>query len=233
MNAFRLFRLGSIYSRGTSRAMDTVIGHNWRNWSYRLAPNFSFKNYTLKSNEIDEFTQFIVTIEKKLRVGRDEKQFRSLFIALDRYNSALLEEIDNERKIMTAVMGLEALLTSDSGENSFKLKMRVAKIFENLGMNGEKMTPLILESYKFRNYIVHGSDKIEQKDRMKIDEMLPEILNLLRMSLIIFIMRLDENKRNFIDLIDGSLIHDAKNQKLKQIVTEIAELYPQVFTDMK
>jgi hypothetical protein len=218
-NSLRLYKLGSVYSKESISTKRTIIWPmgSQRGWGHR---NYSaFKKYTVKKSEVDTFISFINAIEQKLNLDKEERKFRSLYISIDRYNSALLESIDNDRKLMTAVMGLESLFTfeKDRGENAFKLGIRVAKLLGHLNFDAEKVRALTEEAYNFRNKVVHGS-YISQEGRKEMNEIFPHILNYLRVSLIIFLLNQEIGKDKLIEIIDKSTIKDTYVEELKKIL---------------
>ena len=218
-NSLRLYKLCSVYPIEIIQTKRTVIwpgglSHSWSHKSY-----LSFKRATIRGSEIDTFVDFINLMEQKLNFNEEDKKYRTLYISLDRYNNALLEAIDVERKLMTAVMGLESLLTfeKDRGENAFKLSMRCAKLLGFIGFDVEKVKKLIEEAYNYRNKVAHGS-YISQKVRRRISEILPEILNYLRVSLIIFILCQDIGKDKIVEMIDKSMISEDAHIDLKKLL---------------
>ena len=226
-NSLRLYKLGSIYSKESISTKRTIIWPmgSQRGWGNR---NYSaFKKYTVKEPEVGAFVNFVNTIEQKLNFNKEEKEYRILYISIDRYNSALLESIDVERKLMTAVMGLESLFTfeKDRGENSFKLGIRVAKLLGYLNLDVEKVRRLTEEAYNYRNKVVHGS-YISQEIKKKMNEIIPYILNYLRISLIIFILESQRiGKDRMIEMIDKSTISDTHNKELKKLLEKEIEKF--------
>ncbi len=223
-DSLRLYRIGSIYSRESIATKRTVIGsigqsRGWGNITYS-----AFKQYTVKGSEVDTFINFINATEQKLNFDKEEKKFRSFHISLDRYNSALLSPIDIDRNLMTAVMGLESLFTleKDRGENAYKLGIRVAKLLGNLNFDAEKTRLLIEKAYNFRNKVVHGS-YVSQENRKEMNEMLPDILNYLRISLIIFLLNQKIGKDKMVEMIDKSTISDPHNKELNGLLEKNIE----------
>jgi len=217
LNALRLYKLGSVYPIESISTKKTALwpGASARSWGHE---NYvPAKLYTVKSPERDGFADFVDIIERKLRINKEEKEGRSLLISNERYVSALLEAIDIDRKLMTAVMGLESLFTleKDKGENAFKLGIRVAKLLGNLNFGAERVRALIEEAYGFRNMVVHGS-YIPQVKREKMNEIFPEILNYLRVSLIVFLLTRETGKTKMVEMIDESTINDIKNESMKK-----------------
>ncbi|MFZ6016722.1 MAG: hypothetical protein ACOYU0_03740 [Nitrospirota bacterium] len=167
-NALRLYKMGSVYSMESISTKKTIIwpiglGKSWGGVSYS-----AFKKYTVKTSEVDNFINFINVIKQKLDFNKEEKDYRTLFISIERYNSALIESVDIDRKLMTTVMGLESLFTfeKDKGENAFKLGIKTAKLLGNLKFDPVKVRELTEEAYNFRNKVVHGA-YISQENRKK------------------------------------------------------------------
>lgn len=220
-NSLRLYQLGSIYSKEYILTKKTII---WpmglqRSWGHK---NYSaFKKYTVKELEVDTFIKFINAIEQKLNFNKEEKEHRTLFISIERYKSALLESVDLDRKLMTAVMGLESLFTfeKDRGENAFKLGIRVAKLLGNLNFDAVRVRALTEGAYKFRNKVVHGV-YISQGNREKMNKIFPDILNCLRVSLIIFLLNQEVGKDKMIKMIDQSTISDSQDEDLKKVLAK-------------
>ena len=218
-NSLRLYKLCSVYPIETIQTKRTAIwpGGLYHSWGHK---NYSsFKKATITESEIDTFVDFINLMEQKLNFNEEDKKYRTLYISLDRYNNALLEAIDVERKLMTAVMGLESLLTfeKDRGENAFKLSIRCAKLLGFIGFDVEKVRKLIEEAYSYRNKVVHGS-YISLEVRRKMSEILPEILNYLRVSLIVFILCREIGKDKIVEMIDKSMISEDAHNDLKELL---------------
>ncbi len=218
-NALRLYKLSSLNSMMQVSNKKTII---WplgttQSWSHRQY--ISSKKYTVTTKEADIFVQFINRIEERLNISKDEKEYRSLPVSLDRYNSALLESTDTGKRLMSAVMGLESLLTleKDRGENAFKLGIRTAKLLSNLGFDALKVRESTEESYGFRNKVVHGSH-VSEANKKRMSEILPDILNYLRVSLTAFLLSKNVAKNKMVDMIDRATVSDAHNAKLKKTI---------------
>lgn len=230
-NSLRLYKLGSVYSKESISTRATII---WPMGSHRGWPhaNYStFRKYTVKKLEADSFIKFINAIEQKLNFNKEEKEYRTLFISIERYNSALLESVDIDRKLMTAVMGLESLFTfeKDRGENAFKLGIRVARLLGNLNFDAVNVRALTEQAYNFRNKVVHGS-YISQDNIKKMNEIFPNILNYLRVSLIVFLSNQETGKDKMIEMIDQSTISNTQNEELKKVLKKAIREFGQVLT---
>jgi hypothetical protein len=75
----------------------------------------------------------------------------------------------------------------------------------------------IEESYGFRNKVVHGSH-VSEANSKRMNEILPDILNYLRVSLTVFLLNKKVAKDKMIDMIDRATVSDAHNAKLKNAI---------------
>ena len=219
-NCLRLYKLGSIYSMESISTKKTAIWSAGRQLGWSNRNYHAFRRYTLTDQESELFVRFVATIEQKLDFNADDKEHRSLSVSMGRYNSALLESTDIDTKLMSAVMGLESLLTfeKDRGENAFKLAVRVARLLGNLGFDALKARVLIEEGYGFRNKVVHGSH-ISQENRKRMSEILPNVLNYLRVSMVVLLLTEDIGKDRMIELIDNATVSDTHNQELNKLIS--------------
>lgn len=217
--SLRLYKLGSIYPKEGILTKKTIIRLPGPIRGRSTKDHRILKKYTLEESEIESFVNFVNIIEHKLNFDGEDKKYRTLYISIERYNSALLEPIDIERKLMIAVMGLESLFTfeKDRGENAFKLSIRIAKLLGNLAFDTETVKKITEEAYSYRNKVVHGS-YISIEKRKRINELLLHILNYLRIALIIFLLNCETGKNRILELIDKSMIDDSYNGKLKKLL---------------
>lgn len=218
-NALRLYKLGSVHSMMQVSNKNTIIWPLGASQSWGHTQYMADRKYTVTMNEADIFIRFVDAIEERINFSKDEKEHRSLPVSLDRYNSALLESGNTDKRLMNAVMGLESLFTleKDRGENAFKLGIRTAKLLSNFGFDALKVRESIEQSYSFRNKVVHGSH-VSQANRKRMNEILPEILNYLRVSLTAFLLSKNIAKDKMIDMIDRATVSDAHNAELKKAI---------------
>ncbi len=223
-NSLRLYKVGSILSLETETLKKTIIWPSAKQISWSGDKYFSINRYTIHESHVNTFTKFVNFIVQRLYFDKKNKNFWSLGIALDRYNSALLEKTDSDRRLMISVMGLESLfsLPKERGENAFKLSIRVAKLLGILNFDVEKVRMLIQKAYSFRNKVVHGLYIAENK-RNEMNEILPEILNYLRISIIIFLLNQNIGKDKMIIKIDKSLIDGNQSRDLNKLIDKTTE----------
>ena len=188
----------------------------------------SLFKYSLSEEEVPALKAFYKAIKPVLPIGVVERRLLSLKVALDRYNNALLEPIETERKLMMAVMGLEALYTleSDRGEIPFKLGVRTAKLLSLIGHEPIEASLKINKAYSIRNKIAHGSIISEEK-RKEVSSLLKDIAIYLRESLVIFALlerRIERGK--LIELLDYSLINEERTKELRSLVSLVSDQLP-------
>ncbi|MBI4294880.1 MAG: hypothetical protein HY669_01785 [Chloroflexi bacterium] len=221
LDSLRLYKLGSVYRLELVSIRGTIIwpGGSVRSWGHE---NYSSnRKYTVKEPEVDSFIKFVNVIAEKLAFNKEEKEYRTLSISIERYRSALLESVDIDRKLMTAVMGLESIFTleRDRGENAFKLGIRVAKLLGSLGLDSQRIRKVTEDAYSYRNKVVHGS-YITPEERKKMNNLLTQVLNYLRVSVVIFLLNQETGKDKMIDIIDQSTISPFKDEELKKLLEE-------------
>lgn len=134
-------------------------------------------------------------------------------ISYKRYCDALLQNGAIEGRIANAVMGLEGLFLkgSENQELTYRLSIRIAKIFHLLGYESHKVKMIVRDAYNVRSIFVHG-DHLSNKDQRKlinkygdIHSFLLSLLDYLRISIVVMVC-MGEEKEKFIDLIDDSLV---------------------------
>lgn len=220
LQIFRLYRLGSVRSLWNDRMKFSVI------WPFGIGSSeyqsrFSeTQKYVVKESEIEEFKNFCKALEPFIVKKKEET---ILSIAIERYNNALLEPVDLQRKIMIAIMGLESLysMPKERGENRYKLSLRTTKLLSFLGFKPTEVRKNIEKAYSIRNKVSHGMP-ISKKEACKIEE-LNTILDYLRLSLIIFLSLSKITKNEFVHLVDSALIDVNSSLKLNNELQEIAE----------
>jgi len=219
LHALRLYKLGSIFSQ---KRITTKKSYMWsmpNGFDYAYKIYSSYEKYSIKKEESDIFIQFIRYIEDKLLFDENDKKYWNLSISLERYDSSLLEPIDIDRKIMTAVMGLESLFTleSDKGENSYKLSIRVAKLLGLFNYNMNDVRFNVFKAYNYRNKVVHGL-YISTTDKKIRKQLFYDIINYLRNSLIIFLSLKEIGKNKLVDMLDKSLIDKNYEIQIKKLI---------------
>jgi len=232
----RLFRFAVIYPYDRYRYRKTAYGQAMLTNIPVKKHIKQFKNYKLKKEEIPELKTFFNAIFGPLQEIKKKKNYeknpdyRSLVIALSRYNLALFSNLGLDQQFMFAVMGMETLFSTESEKTStsLKLSLRIPKFLNQLGYRVESSQKNIKAAYKFRNKVVHGL-KYNSKWQEKISELFPIILNFLRITIAFRLLTLDYPKEKFVKLLDQSLLIKSKEEKLRKLVSKIQIHYESLF----
>lgn len=192
----------------------------------------SYEKSIITYEDVPELKRFLNTMEKII-----PQSFYALYevtddyvtIAYKRYCDALLQSSVFERKILNAVMGLEAIFLKEEQELNYRLSIRVAKVFGKLGYNPSVIKVQIRKAYRIRSLFVHGQ-YLSNKERNKlisefknINSFAISILDYLRISIIIMI-HIKMGKEDFLVLLDNALIDNEANNQLQTILSSAKEI---------
>lgn len=216
----RLFKVGSVFTSSYKMGSESL-----RNFSEGRVSSvlnlIASQKYEITESEKDKFVSFFKLIDKNLPSNFLTGTETPISIAYKRYSDAIIENTPIERKILNAMMGLEAIYLNDNLELKFKLSMRIAKFLSYFSFNPHETKKYIKEAYDIRSSYAHGSIlSPEQEVRKK--SLLDAILNYLRISIIYRICN-NYPKDKFIEELDFSLIDKAHIELLTQ-VEKIKEL---------
>jgi len=223
----RLFRLGSVHSLWNDMTKLSAI---WTSGTYSTWSHSGFTEsykYDIQESDVKNLQKFYSVIEPLIQTGGPVEDF-PLSIALTRYSNSLLEPVDTERKIMTAMMGLESLysMPSDKGEIGYRISLRIARLFSFLGFDSSEVRKNVEKSYFVRSSVAHGL-RADEKKIGKLDDLSKALLEYLRLSLIVFTLVGATQKNRFVASIDNSLVDVAISVELKNQIAKIAEQIPE------
>ena len=129
-----------------------------------------------------------------------------------------------EKRISSAVMGLEALYLSPSEqqEMSYRLRMRVSKLLGLIGYNPSEAKERIKDAYDVRSTYVHGG-MLKQRDRQKyerkygnLNKFRKSIMDYLRASIVALLHR--PSKTSLIQKTDDSFLDSNKEEEIKKLL---------------
>jgi hypothetical protein len=179
--------------------------------------------------------QFVATCE---RVGEvlpsdiaDEERTKvdPLAVAFHRFSDALFSRGVVERRIASAVMGIESMFMSDKDVIGYKLAMRLAKLLGYLGYEPLRVKKAVSDAYTIRSKFVHG-DNLGTKEVTKLsnqysglDQLLSHCLTYLRSLLIVTLLAVKEKDKR-IALTDEALIDDSKSSELRNALDPIKDI---------
>jgi len=222
----RLFRLGSIRPLRNDNTKLSVIwpfgtGSSWSDSGFT-----ELRNYVVQDNEIDDFKKFFKTLFPIIQSEKPEES-AGLSIAITRYNNALLDQVDIERKLMTSMMALESLysMPSDKGEIGYRISLRVAKLLSFLGFKPTEVRKNVEKSYYVRSRVAHGL-VVDVKKVGNVSDLLNTLLEYLRLSLVMFIFPGSPQKNRFVASVDSSLVDMMSSMEIKNQLVKIAEQIP-------
>lgn len=230
LGLLRLFKVGEIgYNAHITKSQSSFMG--FLHGDNRIfSDSRSFVTYFISKKEIPKLRKFWKIMDKRLPDTFKMPYFQTEYktVAYDRYILAISHR-PRETGITYAIMALESLFTKSSGEITFKLKARTAKVFGILGLNPTEIFENINEAYNIRSIFTHGeklNSKLIRKIRQKYqyEEVLGlTIIDYVRIAIIIHIM-VNKTKDEFIDLIDKALISDKGTNELKKALRNVSEL---------
>lgn len=154
-----------------------------------------------------------------------------LTIAYNRYNDALFQDGNLERRIANAVMGLEALFlkSGELQELVYRLNLRMSKILGLLGYDPYEVRKIIKDAYKVRSIFAHGGHlsynerkKLESKYK-SIQNFVRQLLDYLRISIIVMMLSKRE-KDDLIDLIDDSFVDKKREEILNSTISSLKNI---------
>jgi hypothetical protein len=178
--------------------------------------------YTLDEKDSKDLPSFFEKLKRKIRI--DERSLRYLTdacleIAILRYQDALLKPEDVFAKIAYVVMSLEALYLEGGGGARYKLAQRAAKLLGLFGEDPEEVYGILKnDAYRVRSAYVHGNNPPTTK--RKPDEILNNVIEYLRKSIIIFIQT-SKGKKELLDLIDKAMRNDTTADKLRKCIKDM------------
>jgi len=227
----RLYKLGNI-AEVQSFSLKKIVTRPHILKRQRQESREAKYDYIVKKNEIAKFKDFYTTVNKIYLENKENNDFRVILIALEKFNWALTESTRIDRRLTYAVMGLEPLFTfSNEYGISYKLGLRVAQLFSFLGINPSEIRENIKSAYDFRNKVVHGGTYSDDWEK-QLEELLPIILEYLRISLVIYILNISNGFDNILKSIDLSLMDGDERKKIEKMISRYKDRFDVCFEDI-
>ena len=158
--------------------------------------------------------------------GQRDNEKKHVQIAYNRYCDAIFDATsDVEPRILSAVMGLEALLLKEQDALGYRLRMRGARLLGLLGLNRDKVLRVrkdLQHAYDCRSKFVHG-EAAKGSDLRRIesqygsnwrDDYVRTVLNYLRLVILAAIC-VPASKEELISIIDDSMISETALKELR------------------
>jgi len=222
----QLFRVGAVqdikYTVDADSITDT-IGRATLTRGRLLGPD----KYLITQENVEPLRMFWskmkeVTLPESVYAGA-QKEPDELAIAYERYSDSLEGGV-TEKRISSAVMGLEALYLSptEQQEMSYRLRMRAGKLLSLIGYNPSEVRKNMAHAYDVRSIYVHGGilkgrkrSKLE-KECGDLNQFSKTIMDYLRASIVALLTK-RPGKASLIQKIDDSFLGITK--EIKELVS--------------
>lgn len=218
----RLFRVSPIQSIRYTLDTDSILDATGRGTiTPGIQPLVSDK-YLIREEDVEPLKTFWANMKRvelpiPSREGK-KKEPTELSIAYERYSDSLEGGVI-EKRIASAVMGLEALYLTEIDELAYRLSMRVGKLLSLTDDNYKscEVRDNLKTAYKIRNKYVHGAT-LKAEDRRELEEkqFARTIIDYLRASIVALFKR--SGKTALIDKIDESFLNNAKEDEIRKLL---------------
>lgn len=195
VTALRLWKAGDI-------GYDTVYCFpKWSHWGGQISGGKSFffghPPVSLESSEIEKFKEFYARFGD---LNVDSHDF--LRIAITRFNDSY-QRMKREDELLDIMIALEALFSEASGDLSWKVSRRVARLLETDPRIRKDVSDIVRGGYEARNDIAHGTKRVtdikgkfqdDQREKIPLTDFVPLIREYLRRALKEVIERIRQGK---------------------------------------
>jgi len=227
----RLFGSGGVkYIRYTmsSESISLPIGGTTTSGDRSRSNQF----YIINTKDIQGLKKFWEEVSNILVQGFNQDQFSNtspnLFFSYQRYSEAILSIDTIEKKIVNTISGLESLYLNTDRELSKYLRLSVSKTMSLFGYDPYETMKQMKDSYEIRSIFIHG-DLLKYNKKKKfimkygsLEKLFNSVVNYLRIS-IIFLLVSKMGKKEFIDLIEDSLMDKEKEKLLQGQILSVKE----------
>lgn len=222
VTVLRLFRVGAVEKMWGIRDVNSVT--HFEPYWYTETTSLGTDKYLIANEDIDSLKKFWSNMKNvNLPFHEPDKEPNELSIAFERYHDSLPEGV-LEKRIFSAIIGLEALYLnpSEQQEMSYRLRMRVGKLLGLIGYNPDEIRRNLTDGYDIRSTYVHGGI-LKQKGRKKLEEKYGDlnefskrIVDYLRASIVVLLRR--PKKTSLIEKIDASFLDSKKENEVKKLL---------------
>lgn len=223
----RLFRVGAVQDIRRTETTDSIIGLA----ASELARGKllgSADKYLITRRDAKVLKRFWANMKKvslpDSAYSGQQKESDALSIAYQRYSDSLDTHLF-EKRVSSAVMGLEALYLTEIDELPYRLSMRVGKLLSLIKGDYEpsEVRDNVKVAYKIRNKYVHGTI-LKTGDRRKLEEKHGDlnkfakiIMDYLRASIVALLLR-RTSKTSLIRKIDESFLDGKKEEEIRKLL---------------
>lgn len=221
----KLFAVSGVYSKYNTVTTDSLLTGVFAGDTYSSVPPASTSTspdfYVTKEHE-PKLISFFNYMQKHMPnlVGLNRK-IDYLSVSFDRYTDACTESLIFERKVMNAIMGLEALYLNENMELSYKLAMRCSKTMSLCGLDPLEIKNTIKAGYAIRSTFAHGAH-LSKRDIEKFDKQFSghnniaiQLCNYLRITICATVI-CNLKKDSFLDFLDNALLSEVESAALQK-----------------
>jgi len=210
----RLYRVCSACLLSVSIDSDAIMGFAGLGMLHSRGPKPAMVKGVIRESDIKHLVPFMKRALSLLPVAASRREDTDpRIIALHRYSDALFDNGVYDRRVLGAIMALEAVMlgSDETQELGFKLSVRTARLLSYFGNDpGETQTCLKL-AYRIRSKYVHGGLS-SPKDKRKVVaafgnevDFTHKVFNIVRKVLLIMFL-VPVAKGEFIENLDSILI---------------------------
>ncbi|MFA4824390.1 MAG: hypothetical protein WC593_04450 [Methanoregula sp.] len=192
-----------------------------------------FENYILEKEEVDDLKDFwkmVYPILPQNLNSSEENNFTFISNAYRFYSDSISQNGMFERKIASAVIGLDSIFlkTINEDKKSKQLTLRISKLLKNENFAPTTIKDVIGDAYFCRSKYLHGEllsnndkERIAKKYGGNVNNLLKTILEFLRISIVILFHFQSGNKEKFLDMIDMFLKDENGSQRLIEFLKHV------------
>lgn len=224
----RLFKGAAVQCHSYHTEFDSIADHNSFGY-FHSSPVFKpVGRGAISSGDVEKLKKFWMKIAKVMPSsfyqGQDS-EIDCMFIAYNRYYTALLQEGIFERKVLNALMGLEGLYlrSEESHDLYFRLCLRLAKVADGLGFDPYLAKAIIEDAYYIKKCFAHGELLLNREKRKllakyKKENFFETLIGYLRVSLVLMMVTFRE-KDSFLNLVDDSFVDRQRAAQLEHLLS--------------
>jgi len=224
LTGLRLYRVCSARLLSVSIDSDAMMGFSGLGMVYTKESKPAMVKGIIRESDIKHFIPFmkralsLLPVAASRREGTDPR-----IIALHRYGEALFDNGIYDRRVLGAIMALEAVMLSSSGQElGFKLSVRTARLLSCFGNDPGKTQSCLKLAYRIRSNYVHGGLS-SPKDKRKLVaafgsevDFTHEVFNIVRKVLLIMFL-VPVAKGELIENLDSALIGEELGEFEKKL----------------
>jgi hypothetical protein len=225
----RLFQLGSVQILESGFGVESFL--RWGFTTSAQSGSVSTYRYGLNAEgakSLDRLYRVLSPFLSGFLDPQSHKALDPLYIALRRYNEALLQSGPTEGKMTSAMTCLEALFlkSKERDELSHRLGQRLASLLKYAGIKPFPVYQGIQRAYDMRSTFIHGS-QLDDEQTKELPTLLKDVLEWSRVALLIECQLKSElDKDRLIGKLDASMLEQDASREIAGLIQKSVELYP-------